>query len=152
MQIFCSRNFFVPFGTFFVPFGTYFAHDSTPPKRRRTTTTKLLLGPLSIARGQKRIFHNPKTQKNKAYLRVSSTFEPNEHIARLQKLPSKPERTEGQENGGGEKANEPLTKNHFELLVSQHSVTRKDPLTKPKNDLKGKPTTFQGKPRNLTGK
>ena len=42
-NIFCSQ-------TFFVPFGTFFAQDSTPPI---TTTTKLLLGPLSIARGQK---------------------------------------------------------------------------------------------------
>ena len=42
--------------TFFVPFGTFFAHDSTLPTTTRTTTTtttKLLLGPLSIARGQK---------------------------------------------------------------------------------------------------
>ena len=47
--MFCSR-------TFFVPFGTFFAHDSTPPRRTTTTTTtttKLLLGPLSGARGQK---------------------------------------------------------------------------------------------------
>ena len=38
--------------TFFVLFGTFFAHDSPLPTRT-TTTTKLLLGPLSIARGQK---------------------------------------------------------------------------------------------------
>ena len=58
LQVFCSRTFFVPFGTFFVwepffPFGTFFAHDSSPP--RTTTTTKLLLGPLSIACGQKTV-------------------------------------------------------------------------------------------------
>ena len=33
-----------------VPFGTFFAHVSTPT---RITTTKLLLGPLSVARGKK---------------------------------------------------------------------------------------------------
>ena len=38
--------------TFFIPFVNFFAHDSTLPRRRRTTT-KLLLGTLSIARGQK---------------------------------------------------------------------------------------------------
>ena len=37
-------------GTFLVPFGTFFAHVSTPTRK---TTTKLLLGPLSRARGQK---------------------------------------------------------------------------------------------------
>ena len=37
----------------FVPVGTFFGHVSTPTKRT-TTTTKLLLGPLSRARGQKR--------------------------------------------------------------------------------------------------
>ena len=42
---------FDPLHTFFVPFGTYFNHVSTP---RTRTTTKLLLGPLSVARGQKR--------------------------------------------------------------------------------------------------
>ena len=43
--------------TFFVPFGTFFAHVSTPrtTTTTTTTTTKLLLGPLSVARGQKAI-------------------------------------------------------------------------------------------------
>ena len=51
------RTFFVALGTFFVLYGTYFAHSTTPTRTRikttTTTTTKLLLGPLSIARGQK---------------------------------------------------------------------------------------------------
>ena len=42
--------FFRP-GTIFVQYGTFFAHDLTP--RTRRTTTKLLLAPLSRARGQK---------------------------------------------------------------------------------------------------
>ena len=41
--------------TFFVTFVTFFAFDSTPRSRSTTTTTKLLLEPLSIARGQKSI-------------------------------------------------------------------------------------------------
>ena len=36
--------------TLFVPFGTFFIHVSTP--RRRRTTIMLLLGPLSVTRGQ----------------------------------------------------------------------------------------------------
>ena len=50
------RTFFVALGTFFVLYGTYFAHSTTPTRTRirtTTTTTKLLLGPLSFARGQK---------------------------------------------------------------------------------------------------
>ena len=58
------RTFFVPFSTFFVPNhiscsrehflfpGKFFELDSTP-KTTTKTTTKLLLGPLSVARGQK---------------------------------------------------------------------------------------------------
>ena len=38
------------FANIFVRFGTFFAHVSVPTT---TTTTKLLLGPLSVARGQK---------------------------------------------------------------------------------------------------
>ena len=38
--------------TLFVPFGTFFTHVSTPTTTA-TITTKLLLGPLSVARGQK---------------------------------------------------------------------------------------------------
>ena len=38
---------------FFVPFGTFFAHVSTPTTTTTKTTTKLVLGPLSRARGQK---------------------------------------------------------------------------------------------------
>ena len=45
-------TFFVPYVTFFVSLGTIFELDSTPRSRTRTTT-KLLLGPLSVARGQK---------------------------------------------------------------------------------------------------
>ena len=61
-HVFCSTNTFCYFChilcylchvfcllTFFVTFVTFFTHDSLPP----TTTTKLLLGPLSVARGQK---------------------------------------------------------------------------------------------------
>ena len=42
--------------TIFVRFGTFFTHVSTPRTRTRTRTTrttKLLLGPLSVAHGQK---------------------------------------------------------------------------------------------------
>ena len=43
--------------TFFVRYGTFFVHISTTPTT--TTITKLLLGPLSIARGQKfKIYHH----------------------------------------------------------------------------------------------
>ena len=41
--------------TFFVRYGTFFVHISTTPTA--TTITKLLLGPLSIARGQKQCVH-----------------------------------------------------------------------------------------------
>ena len=44
------------FANVFVTFVTFFAHVSTPRRTRittTTTTTKLLLGPLSVARGQK---------------------------------------------------------------------------------------------------
>ena len=63
LAIFCSI-FIV---TIFVPFvfGTFFAHDSPLPTRTtrtKTTTTKLLLGPLSIAHGQK--WKEPKGQRN----------------------------------------------------------------------------------------
>ena len=46
--------------TFFVRFGTFLELDSTPRSRTRTrTTTKVLLGPLSVARGQKCLFCKP---------------------------------------------------------------------------------------------
>ena len=48
-----SRTFFVPFIAFFDPF---FTHVSAP--RTTRTITKLLLGPLSIARGQKNNLNN----------------------------------------------------------------------------------------------
>ena len=48
---FCLLTIFVTFVTFFVTFVTFFAFDSTPTTTTRTTT-KLLLGPLSVARGQ----------------------------------------------------------------------------------------------------
>ena len=51
LHIFFRRTFFVPLHIF-VPFGTFFTHASTPTTRT-TRTTKLLLGPLSRARGQK---------------------------------------------------------------------------------------------------
>ena len=51
MKKFCSLAYFLYPCTIFVRFGTCSAHDSPPTLR--TTTTKLLLGPLSIARGQK---------------------------------------------------------------------------------------------------
>ena len=42
------------FANVFVTFVTFFTHDSLPPTTTKTTTTtKLLLGPLSVARGQK---------------------------------------------------------------------------------------------------
>ena len=50
LHIFCFREIFLFPCTIFVRFVTFFAHDSLPILR---TTTKLLLGPLSIARGQK---------------------------------------------------------------------------------------------------
>ena len=53
LHIFCSLAHFLFPCTLFVPFGTFFTHVSTPTTTRITTTTKLLLGPLSVARGQK---------------------------------------------------------------------------------------------------
>ena len=56
-HVFCSTNIFCYFCnvfcllTFFVTYVTFFTHVSTP--RTTTRTTKLLLGPLSVARGQK---------------------------------------------------------------------------------------------------
>ena len=45
----------MPLENIIFPFGTLFAHVSTARRRRKrtTTTTKLLLGPLSVAGGQK---------------------------------------------------------------------------------------------------
>ena len=59
--------------TFFVHYGTFFVHVSTPP-----TTTRLLLGPLSIARGQKAsLFHSPfrgnRGNMSKKYNKMCST-------------------------------------------------------------------------------
>ena len=51
LHIFFRHTFFVSLHIF-VPFGTFFTHASTPTTRT-TRTTKLLLGPLSRARGQK---------------------------------------------------------------------------------------------------
>ena len=61
LEQFSLRIFFVRLGInfvrkrFFAPFVPFFTHVSTPTTTRTTTatTTKLLLGPLSRARGQK---------------------------------------------------------------------------------------------------
>ena len=50
--------------TFFVLFVTFFAHVSTPTTRTTTRTTKLLVGPLSGARGQK-VYSNDNFKTNK---------------------------------------------------------------------------------------
>ena len=71
-HIFCLANIFCYFcnifcyfcnifclQTFFVTFVTFFELVSTPTRTRTTTrTTKLLLGPLSVARGQKSTANN----------------------------------------------------------------------------------------------
>ena len=56
-NIFCYFCHVLCLLTFFITFVTFFAHVSTPrpTTTTTTTTTKLLLGPLSVARGQKDI-------------------------------------------------------------------------------------------------
>ena len=50
---------------FFVTFETFFAHVST-----LRTTTKLILGPLSVTRGQKGFFHGLDVSLKKALLHI----------------------------------------------------------------------------------